>query len=166
MAENTQEPQRVVLLGEVRKGRAGNPGELRTFAVTPNGALPLEITSSASSSGSDGEFMLLSNSTNGKPIKVTGTGTGSTVTIHTAVTGATSFDRMYIFANNTSASDVTLTLEWGAATSPDCLIEVPIPGEHGLYRVVSGLPLNGGLTVKAFAGSANVINITGWVVRV
>ena len=105
----------------------------------------------------------LSGSTNGRPIKVTGTATGSSVTIHQAVSGTTNFDEIYIFANNTSGSAATLTIEWGGTTSPDDLIEVDIVGEAGLNIVIPGLVLQNSLYVKAFASTANVINITGFV---
>ena len=126
------------------------------------GGVPSTTVSTPSSPTAETRF--LSGSTSGRPIKVVQTATAGTL-IHTAVSGATLFDSLYLYANNTSSSTVKLTLEWGGVTSPDDLIEVNIPGEHGLYTVIYGLKLNGGLVVGAFAGSANVINITGWVVR-
>jgi len=105
----------------------------------------------------------LSGSTNGRPIKVTGTATGSSVTIHQAVTGTTNFDEIWIFCNNTSTTNVTLTIEWGGVTSPDDLIEVDILGEAGLNLIIPGLVMNNSLYVKAWASTANVLNITGFV---
>lgn len=117
----------------------------------------------ASASGRT-ETRHLSGSTSGRPIKVAATGTPGTL-IHTAVSGSAQFDGLCIFANNTSNAAVMLTLEWGGTTSPDDLNEISIPGEHGKFLVVNGDKLNGGVAVRAFAGSANVINITGWVER-
>lgn len=108
--------------------------------------------------------LVLSGSTNGKLIKVTGTATGTAVTIHTA--HSTDEDEIWIFANNTSTSDVKLTIEWGGTTSPDDLIEVTIPAEGGLVLVVPGLILTNSLLAKAFAGTANVINVSGFVNRI
>ena len=73
---------------------------------------------------------------------------------------------MYLWAVNTSTSAVKLTLEWGGVTSPDDLVEVTIGPEDGKYLIADGDPLSGGLVLTAFAGTANVINITGYVLRI
>lgn len=97
-------------------------------------------------------------------IKVAQTATLGT-TIHTAVAGTTAntFDEIWLWAVNSDTSARKLTLEWGGATSPDCLIEVTIPPESGLYLVAPGLILQNGLVVTAFAATANVIMIHGYV---
>jgi len=107
----------------------------------------------------------LSGSTDGLAIKVTGTGTGSTVTVHTAVAGTTAgvFDEIWLYANNTSTSAVKLTLEWGTATAADGNIELTIAAEAGLVLVVPGLILQNSKVVKAFAGTADVILLSGFV---
>ena len=109
---------------------------------------------------------LLSGSTDGKAVKVTGTGTGSTVTVHTAVAGTTDLDEIWIYANNTSASSVKLTLEWGTATAADGNIELSVAAESGLVLVTAGLLLQNSLVVKAFAGTADVILLHGYVNRI
>lgn len=106
----------------------------------------------------------LSGSTNGKGINVAATATLGT-TIHTAVSGTSSFDEVWMYAVNTSTSSVKLTVEYGGATSADN-IEITIPGESGLVLVVPGLFLNNSLAVTAFAGTADVISIHGYVNRV
>lgn len=109
---------------------------------------------------------LLSGSTNGKGIKVAATATAGT-TIHTAVSGTSSIDEIWLYANNTSASAVKLTLEWGEATAPDGNIEISIPAEGtGMVLIAPGILLQNGLVVKAFAATANVINIFGYVNRI
>jgi len=107
----------------------------------------------------------LSGSTDGLAIKVTGTSTAATVTVHTAVAGTTAgvFDEIWLYANNTSASAVKLTLEWGTATAADGNIELTIAGESGLVLIVPGLILQNSKVVKAFAGTADVILLTGYV---
>jgi len=108
---------------------------------------------------------LLSGSTNGKGIKVVATATAGT-TIHTAVSGASDLDELWIYAVNSSASDVKLTLEWGEATDPDGNIEQTVPAESGLMLLTPGLLLQNSLVLKAFAGSANVIVIHGYCNRI
>ena len=110
----------------------------------------------------------LSGSTDGMAIKVTGTSTAATVTVHTAVAGTTAgvFDEIWLYANNTSATAVKLTIEWGTATAADGNIEVTIQPEAGLVTVVPGLLLQNSLTVKAFAATADVILVHGFVNRI
>lgn len=104
----------------------------------------------------------LSASTDGRLIKVAATATAGT-TIHTA--SASSLDQVWLYATNTSTSDVKLTIEYGGTTSPDDLIEQTIPAEAGLILVVKGLVLTNSLVVRAFAGTGDVINIGGYVYR-
>ena len=107
----------------------------------------------------------LSESTSGKNVKVVATATAGT-TIHTAVAGASDLDEIWLYACNTDSSDRKLTIEWGGTTSPDDLTEGTLTAEAGWVLVVPGLLLNGGLTIKAWAGTANVVNINGYVNRI
>lgn len=109
---------------------------------------------------------LLSGSTNGRAIKVAATATAGTL-IHTAIAGTSSLDEVWLYANNTSASAVKLTLEFGGATAPDDHIEINIGAEGtGMILVTPGLLLQNGLVIRAFAGTANVLNIFGYVNRI
>jgi hypothetical protein len=107
----------------------------------------------------------LSGSTDGLAVKVTGTSTGASVTVHTAVSGTTVgvFDEIWLYANNTSTSAVKLTLEWGTDTAADGNIELTIAAEAGLVLVVPGLILQNAKVVKAFAATADVILLSGFV---
>ncbi len=107
--------------------------------------------------------VILSGSTSGKQIKVAATATAGT-TIHTA--HATALDEIWLWAVNSSTTAVKITVEWGEATAPDGNIEVTIPGESGYLMVVPGLVLTGSLVVKAFAGTANVLLVNGYVNRI
>jgi len=110
----------------------------------------------------------LSGSTDGRMIKVAATATAGT-TIHTGSTTATTFDEVWLYAVNSSTSAVKLTIEYGGTTSPDDLIEYTVAAESGLYLIVPGLVIKGNATalvVRAFAGTANVINIAGYVNRI
>lgn len=111
--------------------------------------------------------ILLSGSTSGRAIKVVPTSTPGTA-IHTAVSGATSFDEIWLWATNADSSTRTLTIEWGGVASPDDHIAntLSLTASSGPFLVVPGLVLNGGLLVKAFASSANVVLISGYVNRI
>jgi len=109
---------------------------------------------------------LLSGSTNGKAIKVAATTTAGT-TIHTAVSGTSSLDEVWLYAHNSSAATVKLTLEWGEATAPDGNIEINIGAEGtGLVLIAPGILLQNSLVIKAFAATTNVVTITGYVNRI
>jgi hypothetical protein len=109
---------------------------------------------------------LLSGSTNGKGILVAATATAGTV-VHTAVSGTSSFDEVWLYAHNTSASTVKLTIEWGGATAPNDHIEINIGAEGtGLILIAPGILLQNSLVVRAFASTANVLNIFGYVNRI
>lgn len=107
----------------------------------------------------------LSGSTDGLPVHVSGTNTGGANTIHTA--HASALDEIWLWAANRSGTDATLTIEWGGATDPGNLLSkaVVIPANGGLVCIAPGLPLTNSLVVKAFAGTANVIGIVGYVIR-
>jgi len=105
----------------------------------------------------------LSGAADGLAILVAATSTAGT-TIHTAVAGTTdgTFDEVWIYASNIHTADVTLTIEWGDATSTNNIV-MGIPFKQGLYLIIPGFILHNGKTVKAFASTTNVICITGWV---
>ena len=111
----------------------------------------------------------LSGSTGGQPILVSASSTPGT-TIHTTGTSASDLDEIWLYANNTSASAVKLTIEYGGTASPNNLIEIAIAAESGLVLVIPGLLLSGdgsaGRVVRAFAATGQVINITGYVNRI
>lgn len=105
----------------------------------------------------------LSGGTTGKNVKVAATSTPGT-TIHTA--HATATDEIWLWAVNSDTSDRKLTIEFGGTTAPDDLIEMTIPAEDGPYLIVPGWTLTNSLVVKAFAATANVILINGYVNRI
>ena len=107
----------------------------------------------------------LSGSTQGKQIKVVATATAGT-TIHTAVAGTSDFDEVWLWAVNSDTTNRKLTIEYGGVAAPDDLIEVTIPSENGLVLVVPGLLLQNELVIAAFAETANVILISGFINRI
>ena len=109
--------------------------------------------------------VLLSGGTTGKNIKVVPTATAGT-TIHTAVAGTSDMDEVWLYACNTDAADVKLTIEYGGVASPDDLTEVTITAEAGWVLVCPGILLQNGLVIKAFAATGNVVMINGYVNRI
>jgi hypothetical protein len=107
----------------------------------------------------------LSGSTDGRGIKVAATASSGT-TIHTATTSTTDCDVITLYAYNSSASAVNLTLQWGGTTSVDDDIKLSIPATSGLTLVVPDMVLRNSLVVRAYAGTTNVITIHGFANRV
>ena len=104
----------------------------------------------------------------GLGVKVAATATAGTA-IHTASTTTTTIDEIWLYAVNSSTSSVKLTIEWGEATAPDGNIEVTVLPEAGLVTIIPGLLLQGNATakvVRAFAGTADVIVMHGFVNRI
>jgi hypothetical protein len=108
--------------------------------------------------------LALSGSINGKQIKIGGTTSPGTL-IHTAVESLLDYDEIYLYVTNNHSAAENLTLEWGGSSSED-QIKMAIPAQTGLYLIVPGLVIQNGLTIRAFAGSANVLSISGWVNRI
>ena len=105
----------------------------------------------------------------GLGIKVDQTAIATGTTIHTASTTTATIDEIWLYAVNTSAAAVKLTIGWGAVTDPDATIEVTVLPEAGLLTVIPGLLLQGNATakiVKAAAATANVIVLHGFVNRI
>jgi len=112
---------------------------------------------------------LLSGSTQGKSVKVVATASTGT-TVHTTGISATIEDEVWLYAYNSSASAVVLTIQWGGTATPDNDIKLSIPATAGLTLVIPGLILTGtgsaGNVIAAYAGTANVVMISGYVNRI
>ncbi len=113
---------------------------------------------------------MLSASTDGRAVKVVATAIGSSPTlIHTASSTTTVIDEVWIYAQNNHSADVALRIGFGGVTDPDDIIEYTVKTKGGLFLVVPGLLLKGNatpLTVRAAAGTANVISLSGYVNRI
>jgi len=107
---------------------------------------------------------ILSGASGGKGIFVTHTAaTGKT--IHTAISGGSDIDEIWIYAVNGATASRLLTIEHGT-TSGTGNIEFTVPSQDGLYLIVPGFPMNAGNVVKAFAASGSSITIYGYVNRI
>ena len=107
----------------------------------------------------------LSGGANGRNVLVAATATPGTL-IHTATAVAAELDEVWLWANNSSASDVKLTVEFGGVTAPNDLVEFTVPAEDGFYLIIPGLILDNGVVVRAFAASANLVVVNGYVNRI
>jgi hypothetical protein len=110
---------------------------------------------------------LLSGSTNGKPVKIAATATPGT-TIHTAVSGTSSFDEIYAWLTNTDGSARTATIEFGTTTSPDghLIDTLSLPANSPPIPIITGQVLQNSLVCGVFASVTNVVLATGFVNRI
>ena len=110
----------------------------------------------------------LSGASQGLPIAVVATASTGT-TIHATGTSSTAFDEIWLYATNTSTAAVVLTIQYGGTATVN-QIQQTIPANSGLTLIIPGLVLTGtgsaANTVYAYAGTASVINISGYVNRV
>lgn len=113
--------------------------------------------------------VVLSGSTQGKAIKVAATASTGT-TIHATGTSSSIIDEVWLYAYNSSTSPIALTIQFGGTTAVDNDIKIDIPATSGLTLVVPGLILTGtgaaANTVYAYAGTADVVTISGYVNRI
>ena len=109
---------------------------------------------------------VFSASTNGRGISVTGTAATGTL-IHTSVTGTTSHDEVYAYAYNSATVSKVLTVEWAQSTGQaGQAVKFTVPSQDGHYLIIPGLPLTGGRRMRAYAATASVITIHGFVNRI
>lgn len=110
---------------------------------------------------------LLSGSTNGRAIPVAAVTTPGTLA-HAALTGSTGFDEVYLWVSNVTGAAATLTIEWGGVTDPgDHMVkQISIPANSPPIPIVTGQVLQNGLNVRAFSGTANALNLIGYVNRI
>lgn len=115
----------------------------------------------------DYQKIRLSGTTNGEAKKIAATATPGD-TLHTATSDNTDniYDEIWLWAYNSSSSAILLTIEFGGAAAPDQNIKVTIPSQSGALMVCPGLILKNGQTVKAFAGTTNVITVMGYINRI
>ena len=112
--------------------------------------------------------IVLTGSTDGRGVLISGTTSGGANTVHTASATATEYDEVWLYAQNTDTTARKLTVEWGGTGVGD-QIEVTIPAESGLTLVSPGLVLKGNasaLVVKAFAATTDVVAVYGFVNRI
>lgn len=97
-----------------------------------------------------------STATSGELITVEATTLETANLIHTAqaVTGDNNFDEIWLYAVNTHTSDVELSVLWDGK-----LIPINIPARQGFELIIPGMRINNAKTIKAFAGTTNVINV-------
>lgn len=128
-------------------------GDFTFFRVDEDGALWVRDKE---------QTMILSGSTNGQPIQLTGNNSAGAVTIHNP--GAGNTDQLWLYMTNVGIVTVLVTIEFGgtgAANEIDMII-----GCNDSVLVVAGSAVSGANNVRAYASTINTINIHGYAKRV
>jgi|TARA_R100000030_G_scaffold65273_1_gene49718 hypothetical protein len=109
----------------------------------------------------------------GNPISITTT-SGNGTNIHDTSNDETKQDEVWLWATNVHTSDVQVTLHVGYLNSGSAAVTermiVTLPSKSGWTLLLQGIPLrSSGSTprrVAAFAGTADVVNVVGYVNRI
>lgn len=111
--------------------------------------------------------VVLSGTGNGRSIAIAATATPGTLIHTTSVLLSTGIEEIFLWANNRTGAAATLTIEFGGAANSEQVVSgLSIPANSSQILVVEGLVLRGaGNTVRAFSGTANALNIAGYVNR-
>lgn len=112
--------------------------------------------------------VLLSGSTDGAGVVVTGTNPSQGTVAHTAVTGAgTSFDEVWLYAYNTVTTAIELAIAIGPTTATGSRFAHTITGDDlgGLHLILPGLIVRNSVNVKAYVTAANNCVLFGYVNR-
>ena len=107
---------------------------------------------------------MLTGSTEGQGIDLVTSATPGT-TLHTATNVASEMDEVWLYANNRTASQIDVTLEWGG-TASGTLNFVGIPAQQGMVLITPGLTISGGNVVAAFASAVSGVSVFGFVNRI
>ncbi len=108
-----------------------------------------------------------SAATNGATMTVNTTSAFSPMTVHTAVSGTTNWDDVWIWAANTDTVSRTISLYFGAHSSigDQVVGSYDLPPGGAPVLICPGLFLQNSGVVEAYASIANKINLTGYVNR-
>lgn len=107
---------------------------------------------------------ILSGSTLGAAIQITST---DGTLVHTAPTGTTGMDEVWLWVANLATVDRLVEVSLATATAGAVAQQITIPPYDGLYQVLPGIPINGGLSVYVTATATDGnIRAIGYVNRI
>jgi len=92
-------------------------------------------------------------STGNPAFLITATTSGGAHTLHTAVTGTEDVDLVTLWAQNTTGTNDTITLEVGGVT----VGAITVARNANPQLVLNRVPMSNGITLKAYAGTTSVI---------
>ena len=109
--------------------------------------------------------IVLSGSTAGHGIIVSGVDSAAAITVHAP--DDTDTDEIWVWADSSHTASLLLELEFGGVTNPQHVIHQTIYPDLGLQLVVPGLIIvaDAAPAVEAFCATVNQIALFGYVIR-
>ena len=110
--------------------------------------------------------IVLSGSTAGQGISVTGTSASQGTVVHTAP-AANGLDEVILYAHSTVTTAAVISFMVGPTTALGSRYTHTLPADDlaGLQPVMPGLVLTATTVVKAFVSSVDAVRIFGWANR-
>ena len=97
----------------------------------------------------------LSGGTDGLPIDISATTSGTAITLHTATSVASERDFVYLWGFSTDTDSARgLAIELGGASASSTMTVTILPGQ-GPVLLIPGLPFASGVVIKGYAVAAN-----------
>ena len=112
--------------------------------------------------------IILSGSTDGEGIKVTGSTPSKGSVVHTAVTGAAqSLDEVWLYGFNAATTPREISISFGVttATASQYTYLLPTTVPDGLHLLSPGLVIRNSKKVRAFATADSGVHVFGYVNR-
>jgi|TARA_R100001530_G_scaffold135089_3_gene111435 hypothetical protein len=112
--------------------------------------------------------IILSGSTDGEGIIVTGLNPSQGTVIHTSVTGAAnSIDEMWVYAWSSVTTALELSFDFGVTTATGSRFTHTITGDDkkGLVLMIPGLVGRNAKVLSAYATAVGTVNVFGFVNR-
>lgn len=111
---------------------------------------------------------LLSGSTDGVPIVITGTTAAAPTVVHTSGSGTADIDLVYLWLCNTHSADLDVGVVAYSGTPADPTNVVffgTIPSKSGVYVALEGYPVTNSKIIGVYCGTASKITASGKVGR-
>ena len=118
----------------------------------------------------DINLKLLSESTDGKPIKVAATTAGSPTAVHKHPGGTDTMDLVYLWVCNTDSASRTVTVVvYASGDTPtdvdNAVWKGDVPATSGMWVPLNGQPITNAKWIGVYASATNVVTASGKVGR-
>ena len=111
---------------------------------------------------------ILSASTGGAPILVTGTGATAGTIVHVGPTATTIIHELWLWANNvaTAARDIHVQLGGSATDFTRMIGPLTLTAYEGPKLIIPGIPLTANATTYAVATATSSVTVFGYINRI
>jgi hypothetical protein len=111
---------------------------------------------------------ILSGSTGGAPILVTGTAATAGTVVHAGPTATTTIDEVWLWANNVATDDREIFVQLGGVATDFTKQVGPLTltAREGPKLIIPGIPLTGNATSYAVATATSSVTLIGYVNRI